>query len=132
MQMHLGTRLGLIAAGHLALHSEEGFVTAEKISREYDIPEIYLLKIMQQMTKANVLKSKRGSRGGYMLARPAREISMLEIIEAAEGPIAYGIDVSELEGEQPFGSGLAEVFKRASDKAASVLSRATLEKMVGK
>jgi len=132
LKMHLGTRLALIAAGHLALHCEDGWIRSEQIAEEYNIPEMYLLKIMQHMVKANVLRSKRGFRGGFVLARPAKEISMLEIIEAAEGPIADRSELANMEGKNLFNSGLEDTVNRALDKGVSVFSKASLGQMVGK
>jgi len=130
--MNLGTRIGLIAAGHLALHPDEGWIRIETIAEEYEVPEFYLVRIMQQMAKANVLKGKRGPRGGYMLSRPAKDISMLEVIEAAEGPIAERNELVDMQGKDLFNPSLEETLNRAFDKAISVLSKATLAKMVGK
>jgi len=132
VKMHLGTRLALIAAGHLALHYEDGWIRSEQIAEEYNIPEFYLTKIMQQMVEANVLRSKRGFRGGFVLARPAKEISMLEIIEAAEGPIADRSELANMEGKDLFNSGLEDTVNRALDKGVSVFSKASLGQMVGK
>jgi len=132
LKMNLATRLGLIAAGHLALHPDEGWIRTEAISEEYGVPEFYLVKIMQQMVKANVIRSKRGPRGGFQLARPAKDISMLEIIEAAEGPIADRSELVDMQGKDLFNSSLEETVNRAFDKALSVLGKATLGQMVGK
>jgi len=132
LKANLATRLGLIAAGHLALHPDEGWIRAETISEAYGVPQIYLLKIMQQMAKANVLRSKRGPRGGFTLARPAKDISMLEIIEAAEGPIADRSQLADMPGKDLFNPGLEEVLNRGFDKALTVLGKATLGQMAGK
>ncbi len=56
---------------------------------EHDgLPLAYLEHLVARLRKAGLVDSRRGSRGGYLLARPAREISMAEVVEALEGSIA--------------------------------------------
>ncbi len=122
---------GLIAAGYIAEQEDEGWVMASTISAKYGIPLAYLLKIMKEMVKANILTSKRGPNGGYALARPAKEITLLEIIEAADRPIASPLEMAELTGNVGFSIEMEKVCERASEKVASILSRVKLSKMVG-
>jgi|ERR1039458_9846918 Rrf2 family cysteine metabolism transcriptional repressor len=56
---------------------------------EYDgMPLAYLEHLVARLRKAGLVDSRRGSRGGYLLARPAGEITMAEVVEALEGSIA--------------------------------------------
>jgi Rrf2 family protein len=57
------------------------------IARERGISEKFLLKVLKPLVTARILHSIKGPRGGYRLARSAREISLLEILEAVDGPI---------------------------------------------
>jgi len=57
------------------------------ISREWDIPESFLRKIVQLLSKAGFINSHRGVRGGIELAKPAESISLLDVIEAIEGKL---------------------------------------------
>jgi Rrf2 family transcriptional regulator, iron-sulfur cluster assembly transcription factor len=57
------------------------------IAAEMDIPQTFLAKIFQQFNKLGLVKSYRGAGGGFQLGRPAAKISLLEIVEAVEGPI---------------------------------------------
>lgn len=50
-------------------------------------PREFLAKILQQLTRANILKSYQGIKGGYQLAQDPKKISFLDVIEAVEGPI---------------------------------------------
>ncbi len=122
---------GLIAAGYIAEQADEGWVMAGTISEEYGIPLEYLFKILQQMVRVNVLRSKRGRKGGFALARPAKEITLLEIIEAAGGPIASHLEMAQVAKKAHFSVEMEKVCKKATDKAVSILSRAKLSQMVG-
>ena len=59
-----------------------------KISETQGVPSSFLGKIFQNLSRANIVNSHRGAGGGFSLARPADEITLLEIIEATEGPLA--------------------------------------------
>lgn len=59
-----------------------------QIAREKQIPPSFLAKIISQLSIAGFIHTSRGARGGVMLARPAEEISVLDVVEAIDGPIA--------------------------------------------
>ena len=62
--------------------------SASELAEETGVPAPTAQKIMQSLAKAGLLDSQRGSAGGYRLARPVPDISLADIIEAVEGPIA--------------------------------------------
>ncbi len=130
MKISTTAHYGLIAAAYIAEHADEGCVMAKTISAKYGISLLYLLRIMKEMVKANVLASRRGRKGGYILARPAKEITLLEIIEAAGGPIASQLELAQLAKKARFSVEMERVCQKASEKAASILSRAKLSQMV--
>jgi Rrf2 family protein len=131
MKVSTTAHYGLIAAAYIAEHADEGWVMASTIAKEYDIPLEYLFKVLQQMVRVNILLSKRGRTGGFTLARPAKEITLLEIVEAAGGPIAGQLALAELAGNAGFSIEMENVCKKAYERAASVLGKAKLSKMVG-
>ena len=59
----------------------------DEIARSKTIPKSFLAKILQRLAKAKIVKSYRGVKGGFQLARKPKEISLLDVIEAIEGPI---------------------------------------------
>lgn len=59
-----------------------------EIAEQDDLPLAYLEHLVARLRKAGLVDSRRGSRGGYMLARPAAEIAMADVVEALEGSIA--------------------------------------------
>jgi Rrf2 family protein len=54
-------------------------------------PKSFLAKILQKLARASIVKSYRGVKGGFELARPPEEINLLEVIEAVQGPVAMNI-----------------------------------------
>ncbi len=77
---------GLIALKHLAQHSEVS-VSAREIASEYQIPAQLLAKILQRLARKGLLVSQQGTRGGYVLARDPSKISIVDVVEALDGPI---------------------------------------------
>lgn len=63
-------------------------VSTAEVAREQHIPLTFLAKIVSQLSNSGIVHATRGARGGITLARPAREISLLEVVEAIDGPIA--------------------------------------------
>ncbi|MBD49290.1 MAG: transcriptional regulator [Gemmatimonadetes bacterium] len=78
---------GLIAMRHLALLPETTASSAREIAEQYDIPVELLAKVLQRLSRQGLLVSHQGTRGGYHLARPAKAISVADVIQALDGPV---------------------------------------------
>jgi Rrf2 family protein len=61
--------------------------STSKIAKEKSIPPSFLAKIVSQLSVAGLLQTSRGAHGGVSLAKPAEMISLLDVIEAIDGPI---------------------------------------------
>ena len=80
---------GVRVMAHLAGRSEsDGPVSLHAIAEAEGLPQAYLEHLAARLRKAGLVDSRRGAHGGYMLARPAEEITMAEVVEALEGTIA--------------------------------------------
>ncbi len=67
------------------------------ISEAQDIPRAFTAKILQKLVKANIVKSIRGVKGGFILARELTDISLFDVIEAIQGPFSINICVIDNE-----------------------------------
>ena len=75
----------------LALHLDEsGPTSVRDIAERTGLPQPYLEQILLSLKGAGLVASKRGVGGGYVLARPAEEVTLAEIISAVDGPIVAG------------------------------------------
>ena len=63
----------------------------EEVCRRRDLPKEYLAKIFASLTRAGLVDAVRGKGGGHFLARSPEEISLLDVIEAIEGPLATNL-----------------------------------------
>lgn len=75
------------AMGELAVAGGES-VKAESIATRQDISLKYLLDIMRDLKRAELVRSKRGPEGGFALSRPAADISLADVFRAVDGPLA--------------------------------------------
>ena len=78
---------GLIALKHLAMHADES-ISAREIASQYHIPAELLAKVLQKLARKGLLVSQHGMNGGYVLARDPARISIVDVVEALEGPIS--------------------------------------------
>ena len=73
---------------HLAQGDPHTWVKRHQISQDMDVPYPFLGKIGPQLAAAGLIEIAQGPKGGYRLARAAENISLLDVVEAVEGPIA--------------------------------------------
>lgn len=73
---------------YLAKKSPGRLAMASEIAAAEDMPEYFFSKIFQLLAKSGLVNSFRGSNGGFMLARAPEEISVVEVVEVVDGPIA--------------------------------------------
>jgi Rrf2 family protein len=88
LQLTMAGEYSVRAMLHLATKPRGAIVSTNEISQQWDIPVEFLRKIVQVLSRAGLILSHRGIHGGVKLARPAEEITLLEVIEASEGKLA--------------------------------------------
>ncbi len=84
MNVRKGTRYALYAAMEMARSAADAPVTAARVAERYGIPSTVLAKTFQQLVRAGLASGMRGVRGGYVLTRPAAQVTVLDVIEAFE------------------------------------------------
>ena len=94
MKLSTRSRYGTRMMLDLAQHYDEGPIQMGDIARRQDISVKYLEQLIIPLKKVDFIKSVRGPKGGYMLARPPEEITIGEIVKVLEG----GIDLSDCIG----------------------------------
>ena len=81
-------RYGVRALFDIAFHNDGRPTQIKDIAAREAIPARFLEQIFQDLKRAGLVGAKRGPRGGYHLARPARDIRLGDVVRALEGPIA--------------------------------------------
>lgn len=87
MQITRATEYAVRCALHLALEPAGRVVPRREIARAREIPEQFLGKIAQRLGRAGIIRIHQGARGGYELIVPAARLTLLEVVEAAEGDL---------------------------------------------
>jgi Rrf2 family protein len=126
MRISRSTGYALLAVGYIAQNQKQGIILSQSIAKKYNIPLEYLLKILQQLVRANVLRSKRGPRGGFNLAKPPKKITMLQIIEAVEGPMISQLNLTEQARGERFAARAEKNYEKAIAQAKTVFEKAKL------
>jgi Rrf2 family cysteine metabolism transcriptional repressor len=101
----------LAALVELHRYGERAPVPIAELARRRDIPVQFLEQLFATLRKGGVLRSQRGVKGGYSFAKPADEITVLELVELLDGPV---------------GRGATGVFADAADAARTVLAGSTV------
>ena len=82
------TDYAIITMSQAATHCGDGRVSAAELAQETGLPVPTVQRLVSKLTKAQLLRSVRGANGGLQLGRPAAAITVADIVEAVEGPIA--------------------------------------------
>jgi Rrf2 family protein len=108
MRVSAKTDYALRAVAEIAAAPEDGPVKGERIATAQGIPLRFLENILSELRNAGIVESRRGAEGGYLLARPAEEIALADVIRAVDGPLA---NVGGRRPEQLAYTGSAESFQ---------------------
>ena len=130
MRISRSTGYALLALGYIAKNHDQKIILSQTISKEYDIPLEYLLKILQQMVRAGILRSKRGPRGGFSLAQSPKKVTMLKIIEAVDGPMSGQHSLFEPPAKGKFTNKVESVYNKAVNQAKAVFDKTKLADLI--
>jgi len=87
MQITRATEYAVRCALHLAFEPAGRVVPRREIARAREVPEQFLGKIAQRLGRAGIIRIHQGARGGYELIVPATKLTLLAVVEAAEGDL---------------------------------------------
>lgn len=133
MKLTTKSEYSLLALIHIARNKKRGFVKIEEICSRFSLDKKYLEQLFSHLRHNRLIITRRGSRGGYRLAKPANKISVAEIIRLMDGALAPTESVSKyfytktsLQKEKK----LLKSFKEIRDFIANKLEKLTLADLV--
>lgn len=132
MRFSVKSEYAVTAVLDMALNTDKGPAHVRAIARRQAIPVRFLEQVMASLKKAGLIESIRGAQGGYVLSRDPKTISMVQIVEAIEGPITpmdYTVGTLEYRSLQMNGCVVREVWEDVRRAITSVLSRVSIEDM---
>jgi Rrf2 family protein len=129
MKLTRASSYALHAVAFMASQKHERPVASHNIAQARNIPERFLLKVLKPLVSARVLLSIKGPNGGYRLAKPAGEITMLEILEAVDGPIRGQAPLIEESNSQLNGK-LETICKQTADQTRKQLEKIKMTELI--
>src|SRR5262245_11942740 len=129
MKLTRASSYALHAAAYMAGQRKGLPTPSHIIAQKRGIPERFLLKVLKPLVSAGLLYSVKGPHGGYRLARTAKEITMLDVIEAVEGPIRGLASFHAEGGNNALDRHLDDVCSEVAEKMRAQLKAVKLSTM---
>lgn len=131
MRLGRAAAYAVLATTHLAEHQSGRPTQGRDIADACGVPSGHLLKILQQLVRAQILNSERGPAGGFVLRRPAEDISVLEIVEAIDGPVSGDLMLRDVStSAEPARARLESACQEIADNTRAVLARTRIADFV--
>ena len=132
MKISTRTEYGMRVLLELARHEGEGPVSLAGVAKREKLPHAYLEQLVGQLRRTGLVSATRGQSGGYQLARPAAEITMVDAVRALEGPLlempCAGADNLE-SCDRPVDCSVHELFQAIHESLAVSLGTSNLAEM---
>ena len=116
----------LIALRHLQQNEQGSLCSAKTMSLEYGIPKELLAKILQKLSKENIILSVKGPKGGYKISSDTRSINMTRFFEIMEGPMGIVDCYFDSNCEQLNGCTIREPINRINNSIRTMFDKMTL------
>ena len=132
MQLGRAAAYAVFATAHLAENRNGVPIQGRDIADACGLPPGHLLKILQQLVRAQILSSERGPAGGFLLRRPPSQITLLDIIEAIDGPICGDLPLRSVAAtKENQRTQLEQTCQSIADYARSQLQRTAVTDLTG-
>lgn len=115
---------------YLAAQHADARVMASEVANSEQIPVNFVRKILESLAKTGLVKSYRGAGGGFMLGRAPEQITLRQVIEAVEGPLALNQCLLPIACEQQSTCPMCHIWMEAQNAVESVLQRYSLADVV--
>jgi Rrf2 family protein len=133
MKISTKIRYGARAMLELAYHYGEGPIELKEIAKKENISLKYLEQVINPLRAAGLLKSIRGSKGGYSLAKPPSEICLYDVVETLEGPLNLLECLRDSKVCQKVPSCVTrDIWREVSEAISKIFYSITLEDMVNR
>lgn len=126
MQLTRAGEYAIKSLVYLASRKEGYRALAQELATAENIPVNFVRKILETMVKAGLVKSYRGMSGGFALGRPATSITLREVLEAVEGPLALNQCLTPASCDAQPGCPMSQVWMEAQHALETVLGRYSL------
>ena len=129
MKLTRAASYALHAVAYMAGQKKDHPLASHIIAEKRLIPKRFLLKVLKPLVNAQVLQSIKGPSGGYRLAKPASDISILDIVEAVEGPILGFAPVGK-DPNHPLNRRLEQICKQTAEQIRKQLGKVKIADII--
>ncbi|BAZ01460.1 hypothetical protein NIES37_54600 [Tolypothrix tenuis PCC 7101] len=132
MEISCKSEYAILALLEMATHYQSGEpMQIRQIAAQQNIPDRYLEQLLATLRRGGIIKSQRGSKGGYLLAREPRRISIFEVLECLEG-LDVRTDQDDIKPRTVDSFVVEEIWQEACQAANSVFQNYTLQDLCEK
>jgi Rrf2 family protein len=132
MRLTRASSYALHAVVHMANQKKAGPTASHHIAHKRKIPERFLLKVLKPLVSAGILNSIKGPNGGYSLARPANDITVLEVVEAVDGAIRGIAPTGSDDPHNPLNRRLDQICNQAAELIRKLLGKVKISDLSSK
>jgi Rrf2 family protein len=132
MKLTRASSYALHAVAYMAAQKHSKPIASHHIAKARGIPERFLLKVLKPLVSSRILHSIKGPNGGYRLAKSASDVSLLEIIEAVDGPIRGHAPLAQGESNGALDRKLEAICNQSADTMRKHLQKVRLSELIGR
>ena len=132
MKLSSRCRYATLALFDMAYFTPESGAQVRQIAERQNIPMRFLEQIFQDLRRAELVRGRRGRNGGYVLARTPRQITLLDIVLATDGPLTFGRESACQDDQSSNDFVVQAVWETLSDELHNVYQKFTLSDLVEK
>jgi Rrf2 family transcriptional regulator, cysteine metabolism repressor len=129
MRLTRASSYALHAVVYMAVQKKNVPIASHHIAQKRGIPERFLLKVLKPLVSAQILLSIKGPNGGYRLARLPNDITLLEIIEAVDGPIRGNAPMGHDDPTNHLNRRLEQICNQAAEHVRKQLGKIRLSEL---
>jgi Rrf2 family protein len=132
MKLTRASSYAIHALAFMAAQKHNRPIASHHIAEVRRIPERFLLKVLKPLVSARVLHSIKGPNGGYRLARPASEITLLDVLEAVDGPIRGHASLSRDEADGALNKRLDHICNQIAEQVRKQFAKVRVSELISK
>ncbi len=131
MQFTKAEEYGIFGIMYLAAQQPGRITPLSEISENQKVPEKFLAKIFQSLSRSGLIRSHRGVKGGFTLGKTPEEITIKEVVESIQGPYFISKCLTEpIDGQSPAMLSLRKLLEEAQGRLLRVFSEHTIKDLI--
>ncbi len=130
MKLNRASAYAVQALVFLATQKEQRLTASHDIAKVHKISHGFLLKVLGSLERAGIVFSLKGPHGGFRLTRPAADISVLEVVEAADGPVRGMAPLTETTGADKLDRRLDAICQEIAANTRRLLQKTRIQDLL--